>query len=284
MSSLVWPQRECCGSQISLHLTPTASYPSYWLLLTWWTLRYTGNRNLALHCLYCFPHFSLSHVVVLSSLCKQQTNYIKSTNSPSNFMIGTSCSYSSSEWMWLWCQSVPASLFPGIHVSVNIDLTYLLASNLGPLTNHYHLLQLHALRRKSPTRAQRMMTYTFRFLSVGMGYIGSQMPAVSYLGTLWTLNYLCSINGLTTVTSPIHTPHTDFLQLGQRVAKQDGTLLLVLICNWHLNKTCTKFLEILWNPFIVDIIGINNFVLYRNSRELQNCPLYCGWPLLRDVY
>ena len=239
MSSLLWPRRECCGSQILLHLIPTASYPSYWLLLTWWTLRYTSNRNLALHCLYCFPHFSLSHVVVLSSLCKQQTNYIKSTNSPSNFMIGTSCSYSSSEWMWLWCQSVPASLFLGIHVSVNIDLTYLLASNLGPLTNHCHLLQLHALRRKSPTRAQRMMTYTFRFLSVGMGYIGSQMPAVSYLGTLWTPNYTSVV---LMVWLQWLAPFQLLLQLGQRVAKQDDHYFWY----WYATDTSTKHVPNSW--------------------------------------
>jgi membrane protein insertase Oxa1/YidC/SpoIIIJ len=41
------------------------------------------------------------------------------------------------------------------------------------------VLQLHAIRRQAPSRGQRIMTYLFRFLTIGMGYVASQLPAVS---------------------------------------------------------------------------------------------------------
>lgn len=42
-----------------------------------------------------------------------------------------------------------------------------------------YLTQLHALRRQAPSRVQRIMTNVFRVLTVGMGYVASQLPAVN---------------------------------------------------------------------------------------------------------
>ena len=87
-----------------------------------------------------------------------------------------------------------------------------------------------------------MMTYTFRFLSVGMGYIGSQMPAVSYI-----LGYIINSKlhlKLKDLTSLIPRPHIDFIAplrswakgLLATVATQDkqffiATSLYIELCN-----------------------------------------------------
>lgn len=42
-------------------------------------------------------------------------------------------------------------------------------------------IEIHALKRKSPTRTQRIMSNVFRTLSLGMGYVGSLMPSAMTL-------------------------------------------------------------------------------------------------------
>ena len=63
-----------------------------------------------------------------------------------------------------------------LNIEVHLYSTYQYSFNNA---EYYFVPQLHAIRRQAPSRVQRIMTYLFRFLTFGMGYFASQLPAVS---------------------------------------------------------------------------------------------------------
>lgn len=82
---------------------------------------------------------------------------------------------------------------------------------------------MHALKRKDPGRLQRSMTNFFRFLSLGMGVIATQLPSAMTLywstsslyslvqNSLFMLPRVRRILGIPQTPSESKTPYRDLL-------------------------------------------------------------------------